>query len=62
MDRWEYRIVVREKFFYEQHPYEDLENELNRLGIEGWEAVGYEHFERARNKQITVLLKRRHVE
>ena len=38
-DRWEY-IWVTGRFNRDKGPGKELQDELNRLGAEGWEAIG----------------------
>jgi hypothetical protein len=50
MDRWEYKYVR-----IENTP-SKIESELNALGAQGWEAVGWKI---VMNAEVYVLLKRR---
>ena len=52
---WEYRVIVG-------HPYHrgpsEMQNQLNTLGQEGWEAVGVGHGESSSGAGFTIVLKR----
>lgn len=44
MDKWEYKIVNVEKAYYSSKADVEIEKQLNILGKEGWELVGYVSF------------------
>jgi len=54
MEHWEYKYLSFGGVFREA-PAEEVENQLNELGREGWEAVGISH---GKDGRLWILLKR----
>jgi len=56
VERWEYKIISSKELM----AHKELEEQLNKFGEEGWEAVGVSHsFWKMGTGTVCILLKRK---